>query len=445
MIQTIQFYLMRAFLYSLQWGAIIGGVMIVLAAIRHDYRQRKKLQNLTRRFPFNASGIVFGKTPWLLVCSPEESEGSVFVTGGSGSGKTTAILIPTLQNFCGSAFVIDISGDIEKAVKTPRKLVYNPENSDTVPYNPFAAIDATATIEDKNENLQQLSFVLIPSARSDSDVTVYYKGEARKLLQAALIGYYHAGLDFIPICKKIVALPYETLIADLSASENELAVRLVSGFKGINDRLLASIKSELDNSIMLFATNKNMERTIRRGSYAVSPQAIEEHSIYIVIDDIKLHLYAPILRLLTAQMLTHLAGRENGKGKNVLLCLDEFASLGKMDMLPALRKLRKKRTRTMLLTQSLADIDLIYGKDERRAMMDNFPYKVVLAATEYDTQEYFSKLAGEKTIYTEYGSPLQKRRIYPEEFGQLKDNLILFHPGGVTQLRKNYYFKKWIF
>ena len=46
----------------------------------------------------------------------------------------------------------------------------------------------------------------------------------------------------------------------------------------------------------------------------------------------------------------------------------------------------------------LADIDLIYGRAERMAMMNNFQFKVVLGVSDTDTQEYFAKLIGNKII-----------------------------------------------
>ena len=43
----------------------------------------------------------------------------------------------------------------------------------------------------------------------------------------------------------------------------------------------------------------------------------------------------------------------------ILFCLDEFASFGKLQITEALRKLRKRHIRIMVLTQSLADLDMI--------------------------------------------------------------------------------------
>jgi type IV secretory pathway TraG/TraD family ATPase VirD4 len=206
------------------------------------------------------------------------------------------------------------------------------------------------------------------------------------------------------------------------------------------------------DSIILFATNDKIARTVHRAETepALWPGTLERRSMYIIIDDVKLELYAPLLRLITAQCLEYLSMRPNGASPNILLCLDEFASLGKLDIIPALRKLRKKNVRLMILTQSLADLELIYGREERRAIMENVSYKAVMAASDTETQKYFSDLAGEietvRNTYSENGisqTEQREKRIFPEEFAKLGEKLVLFHPAGVHRLRKAFYFKRW--
>lgn len=105
----------------------------------------------------------------------------------------------------------------------------------------------------------------------------------------------------------------------------------------------------------------------------------------------------------------------------------------------------------MMLTQSMADIDLLYGRNERMAMMNNYRFKVVLGASDTDTQEYFAKLIGRQDIkrysksrnanrvtYTE--SDAKEWIIEPEELDRLKKDLVLLHPDGYMKLRKNYYY-----
>ena len=94
--------------------------------------KQKDMQVGTLRLPCSpnrAEGIIFGIDPACgrIVCSPSKSEGHVLVVGGSGTGKTSALLIPTLRRWQGTALVIDISGDIARNVTwIPGKVVIGP-------------------------------------------------------------------------------------------------------------------------------------------------------------------------------------------------------------------------------------------------------------------------------------------------------------------------------
>ena len=416
-------------------------------------RTKKNVKStLKRQSKKKAEGIVFGKKGWRLLCSPTSDEGHIAVFGGSGSGKTTALLIPTLRAWRGTAFVVDISGDISGEVQNRSKVIFDPENTGTIPYNVFYAVDNATDDDERHERLNQIAFAVLPDIPQSNDAGKYYRESARHMLQASLIAYYNAGLDFVGICKQVVGCSATLLISDISASNNEVAISLISGIVGIQENNLSGIKQEVDKAISLFATSKKIENALRRTKEAISPAVLEKRSLYIRVEDEKLEIFTPLIRLLMMQTLTHLSTRKNKANPPVLLCLDEFASFGKLEILPALRKLRKKNVRVMLLTQSLADIDLIYGKAERRAMLDNLSYKVVLSALETETQMYFSKLAGEKTVsrisvtkgergISESKTDVREPEIYPEEFGQLGDSLILFYHGGIERLKKNFFYK----
>ena len=79
----------------------------------------------------------------------------------------------------------------------------------------------------------------------------------------------------------------------------------------------------------------------------------------------------------------------------------------------------------------------------------NLSYKVILSATDTDTQEYFSKLCGRKTAtrrsITNSGtitdSECDVPAIEPAMLGNLHPKLLLICSGGFLFLRKNYYFK----
>lgn len=415
----------------------------------------KRKNQLKKASKKKAQGIIFGKQGFSLVYSPTQQEGHVAVFGGSGLGKTSALLIPTLRSWNGTSFTIDISGDICKNVDMQRKMIYEPANPNSIPYNIFGTIDQMDDEDDQNEALEEIAFLLMPDDERMSDTSKFFQVEGRKILTAALIAFYHIGMDFIPICEKIVRSSWKDLFQAIDETGYNKATQYINSFEGASEQNTAGCKQSCDIVLKLFATNEKVKKTIRRpraGEKDFIPARIENHNAFVVVEDSKLKIYAPLLHIITAQSLEYFSQRSNEKKHTILFCLDEFASLGKMEITDALRKLRKKRIRIMMLTQSMADIDLIYGRDERMAMMNNYRFKVVLGASDTDTQEYFAKLIGYQdtkkyskssnaNYTTRTESEVKAWAIEPAELDRLHKDLVLLHPDGYMRLKKNYYYK----
>lgn len=432
-------------------------VIFILILLYGDWKKKytKKENQLKTDPPKNAFGVIFGKKGGKVIYSPINSEGHIAVFGGSGLGKTTALLIPTLKSWKGTSFTIDISGDICKNVDIPKKMIYEPANSKSTPYNIFGTVDKLKSKEDKNEALEGLAYLFMPDDDKMADTAKFFNEEGRKILTASLIAFYHEGLDFIEICEKVVGSSWKDLFNAIDETECSKAKQYINSFAGTSEQNTAGCKQSCDKVLKLFGTTESIKRTIRRPrgkERCFTPSKLEKWNVFIVIDDSKLKLYAPLLHIITAQSMEFFSERANDAKKTILFCLDEFASLGKMEITEALRKLRKKHVRIMMLTQSMADVDLIYGRDERMAMMNNYKFKVVLGADDTDTQEYFAKLIGYKktkkqsisqnaksTTRTE--SEDKEWAVEPAELARLHPNLVLLHPDGYLKLKKNYYYK----
>lgn len=435
-------------------------IMLVVSAVRAYHKRFPRASRLQVLPDGRADGIVFGRAcPGVLVCSPSVAEGHVAVFGGSGLGKTSALLIPTLRAWTGAALTIDISGDICSNVPGD-KLVFAPLAPDnSCCYSPFYRIDLLEDMTDQDEALEQLAYLLMPRpVGQTSDSAAFFASEGRKILIAALLSGYHSGKDFVEICQNIVSLGWQDLFAEIDKAKYPLASVYINPFLGANEKNTAGCKQAVDEAVGLFARNRRVMAALHRpapGELCYTPLCLERQQVYIIVPDEALEQLAPLLHLLTAQALEYISMRPLDAKTPILLALDEFASLGHLDITPALRKARKRHTRIMVLTQSMADLDLIYGKDERASMMSNFAYKAVLGASDADTQEYFSKLIGmvetakesrtmsglsadSRTISTE-----QRYAVEPCSLANLGNSLILLHPGGYTRLHKAFYFKSY--
>lgn len=425
-------------------------------------RQLKELKKGTRK---KAHGIIFGKKGWKLVYSPEQAEGHVGVFASSGCGKTSALGVTSLRSWRGTSYTIDISGDICKnCPDMPHKLVYAPEKPDTTPYNIFAPIDDLNAIEDKNEALEQLAFLLMPEEPNMNDNARFFLVNGRKILTASFIGYYFQGMDFIEIAEKIVESSWQELFRDIDNTENIDAIRYINGFEGANEANTAGCKQSCDDALKLFATNGKIKRSIRRpkrGEKSVEPKMIEHSNIFVVVGEDKLNLYAQLMNVLTSQVFQYIGTRELQKDSpTILLFCDEFSSLKLSPeiILDAVRRFRKRRCRIMVLTQNTVDLNLLYGADATKAILSNLKYKVLLGGLgEPESQKYFASLIGYKdstkhstssnakqTTHTE--SEAKEWVIEPAELDrQGKDTVILIaadEPDGYLKLKKNYYFKR---
>ena len=434
-------------------------LMLIIFVITLAFSASKKAKGLKYAATNEAAkGIIFGKKYGLRIYSPATQEGHCCVFGGSGLGKTSALLIPSLRAWpSSSSFTIDISGDISANVDAPNKLVFEPGSDSSVPYDIFAAIDALTDRDDQDEALEQLAFLIMPDiANSNSDAADFYNREGRKILTASLIAFYHHGVDFVEICRTIISLSYKELFRQIDASNDQKAILFINGFEGSNEQNTSGCKQSCDAAIKLFATNERIRKNIRRPTVnekAFTPSTIANHNVFVIIPDEKLKLYAPLMHIIVAQSLEFFSSRPLSDRTQILFCIDEFASFGKLELTEALRKLRKRHIRIMVLTQSLADIDLIYGKDERKAMMNNFRFKVLLGADDTDTQDYFARLIGKKEVtkksyttseksYSNTTSSTMEWAIEPADLAHLGNHLILLHPDGFIKLRKNFYFKQ---
>lgn len=431
--------------------AIIAVAAVIVIGIICLLTQKDKivdaLVNSLKWMPrWTADGVVFGRRiPGRVLCSPSRDEGHVMVIGGSGLGKTSALLVPTVRAWKGTVFAIDISGDIASACKLPGQRVISPTPPTSV-YNVFAPVDAQLTTGDRYRALEKLAYQLIPDLPTTSDAGAYFQAESRRMLTGALIGYYDRGLDFIPICRKILRKSWDDLLNDLDALKNPRADAYISSYAGINEKTAAGIKQAVDAALHLYATDEKMARLLHRpspGKYAVDPTTIERCSVFVCIPKHEIDVYAPLMRLLTAQMLAYLSSRPNDRSKsNVLLALDEFGEIGAIDgVFSALAGLRKNRVRVMMLTQSLVQVDSIYSERRRIEMMDNIKYYCIMSARDPQQQLYCATLLGKRTRRYRDGRTEEVWRIPPERFGKLGNSLVVVHPNGYKRVRKNFWWR----
>lgn len=405
------------------------------------------------------SGVVLGKMKRQYLVMPEATDGHIMVIGGQGSGKSSTIGIPTLLNYDNSLFAIDIKGELSATCKNYRNKIkiFNPTDPQSPHYNPYEPLKHG----NKVQGAREIALSIIPIPPNEREP--YWKESAQNLMTACILHCYNQNLDFPSTCQYILSKPVKSMVDILKDSPVNEARMFVNQFVGADEKLLASIYSTLTNEIILFATDEDIMRALSYSNNVISPWDLEaRNDIFITISEDKIEQWKKFLNLIVNQFLKTFEKREDKAQNKILFMIDEFARLGKIEtVVNGLATLRSKGIHIMLLLQSLAQLDAIYGKDIRKVITDNCNYKVILNASDVDTQEYFSKLVGtedrEKTSNSVNSNDFnisknrgtsrtteEKRIIKPEEFAYL-ENPVVFTPKGFFRPNKVKWYEDKIF
>lgn len=412
----------------------------------------------------NIPGFIFGRKNGKKIILRNDEEGHIAVFGGTGSGKTSALVVPSLRNWNAPFFAIDISGDISKNVDVEKqeKIMLIPEDyKESSLYNIFYKVDKEGDEHRKRNVLENLVYLMIEIPEEVSDAQRYFLTTARKIFFASLLAFYDIGMGFTDICKTVYFNDLKSLIELIEATENELAIGYIKPLFKENEKNISGAKNQLNDKIKLFADDINMQVMIKRTSIIkrniFSSKDIENKKVFLNISDKMQEYYTPFIQIVTAQLLEYISGRMYDKksDKRILIVLDEFASIGYLSVISPFRKSRKNGANLCVLTQSLVDLDLVYSQNERKVILDNCKYIAVLNANDNSTREYFSNLIGKENIkqkstsQSKHGSSTntsiqRKYIIEPEYWKNLKDDIIIIHASGYLTLKKNFYYKEYI-
>jgi len=408
-------------------------------------------------------GIVFGKYKGLYVCRNLSLDGHVFLIGGSGSGKSSCLVIPSLlANPKANIFAVDIKGELSfKSTKYGGKhvLIFNPQDRNTCGYNAFYALSENSTSQQILEVMQNIAFSLISLPANVKDP--FWKTSTRNLLIGLLIYYYKQGtVDFIGIIDEILGRPVKESIDAVmnNAKPKSVEYRYIVQFKDMEDETLGGIAAEMNNHIVIFANDQDIRYAFKDNGRKVNPTMLEKGSIYLSIREEKLTSYYDVMQLIINQTLAQLEKRPEDSKKQIIFVIDELPrilSAGKIDrLLDGARTLRSKKVCLFFITQSTEALMSAFTENEVADLISNCPYIVVLSASSTKTQKsvcsWCGKYKARKQSWSGSGkdrnvsvSYEEKDIVEPSDLLTLPNTgeAILISPYGYSRIKKVPYYE----
>ena len=396
-------------------------------------------------------GFVFGRgTDGYFAIKPETQDGHIMVVGGVGTGKSTCIVMPTLRVWQARVFAIDIKGELSNYAKKYRFniKVFSPQDRNAYGYDPYAFLKGCNNIAQEMRAIVQCLIPLTPEIKDP-----FWIESAQDFLTGAMLYYYDLGHSFVDTLMQIQLSGAENLIEAIFNSDNNKARLYISSFVNMAEKTLSSVFATVSRAITPLVTDDDVVSALSR-SNTIEPVDLEYgYDVFLNVPEHLLRQWKNLLGLMVNQFLMFFERRnESHDMPPILFLLDEFPRLGKIPfIMDGLATLRSKKVSICLILQSLAQLDVIYGKDERRIISDTCAYKAILSATDPDTQDYFSKLVGtyekrKQTTTSAFINPMgnsksitteEKPIIKPADFATLRD-VVLLHPfeKGFTRVEK---------
>jgi type IV secretion system protein VirD4 len=327
------------------------------------------------------------------------------------SGKGVGLVIPTLLSWTGSAIIHDIKGENWQLTAGWRALfshclLLDPTDLQSARYNPLLEVRRGA---EEVRDVQNIADILVDpegafERRNHWDKTshsllvgailhVLYAEEEKTLARVACL-LSDPGRSFIATLRVMMTTPHlgtqvHPVVASaarelLNKSDNERSgvLSTAMSFLGLyRDPTVAAVTSACDWRIddLLHA-----ERPV---------------SLYLVVPPSDISRTKPLVRLILNQIgrrLTERLPSMDGRARQLLLMLDEFPALGRLDFFEtALAFMAGYGIRAFLIAQSLNQIEKAYG--EHNSILDNCHVRVAFATNDERTARRISDALGTAT------------------------------------------------
>jgi type IV secretion system protein VirD4 len=372
----------------------------------------------------------------------------------TGSGKGVGLVIPTLLSEPESVFVLDIKGENYAVTSGWRQkqannivLRFDPADEGSCSWNPLGEIGFGTS--NQISDAQNIAHMIIDS--DGKGLNDHWKRGAFSLLSGVIMhALYKAELvgrepcitdcadmltgtgDFaapaIPASDyeepRVLAGLFEEMKnvsfpgGDAAAKQAEFYIQSIGTSMGAKpEKEIGSIISAAELELALYRDPKIGKNTSRNDFKVVDLMDHDKPvSLYFIVDPNNLLRLRPLIRLLLTRIIAGLTGKMEffeGRSKTkhkheLLLMLDEFASLGKLDMFQsALAFIRGYGIKAYIIIQDIQQLYDSYGQNQ--SITSNCHIRIAYAPTELKTAEMLSKMCGVTTVINEQVSVSGKR------------------------------------
>jgi type IV secretion system protein VirD4 len=403
--------------------AVSGGFLAIAAAIFMSIIRAREARNVatygSARWAedreiraaglLGPDGVVLGRydRDYLRHDGPEH----VLCFAPTRSGKGVGLVVPTLLTWPASAIVHDIKGEnwtltAGFRAKHGRVLLFDPTNAGSSAYNPLLEVRQG---EWEVRDVQNIADILVDPEGS-LDRRNHWEKTSHSLLVGAILHVLYAEKDkTLAGVANFLSDPRRPVEATLRAMMDTPHL----GEAGVHPVIASSArellnKSENERSGVLSTAmsflglyrDPVVARVTARCDWRIADLVGSRQpvTLYLVVPPSDINRTKPLIRLILNQIGRRLTEEltTSGKHHRLLLMLDEFPALGRLDFFEsALAFMAGYGIKGFLIAQSLNQIERAYGPNN--AILDNCHVRVSFATNDERTAKRVSDALGTAT------------------------------------------------
>jgi type IV secretion system protein VirD4 len=354
-------------------------------------------------------GVVLGKLrrAYLRHDGPEH----VLCFAPTRSGKGVGLVVPSLLTWPGSAIVHDIKGENWQLTAGFRAkhgcvLLFDPTNPKSAAYNPLLEVRRG---DSEVRDAQNVADVLVDPEGS-LEKRNHWEKTSHSLLMGAILHVLYAEPDkslagvatFLSDPKR----PIDTILTAMMATPHLGDARPHPVVASIARELMNKSPNERSGVLSTAMSCLGLYRdpviaqVTRRCDWRIADLITDARptTLYLVVPPSDISRTKPLIRLILNQIGRRLTedARANDRGRRLLMMLDEFPALGRLDFFEStLAFMASYRLKAFLIAQSLNQIEKAYGPNN--SILDNCHVRVCFATNDERTAKRVSDALGTAT------------------------------------------------
>ena len=355
------------------------------------------------------AGVILGRLghDYLRHDGPEH----VLCFAPTRSGKGVGLVVPTLLAWPESCIVHDIKGENWKLTagfraRHGKVLLFDPTNSASAAYNPLLEVRRG---EWEVRDVQNVADVLVDPEGS-LEKRNHWEKTSHALLVGAILHVLYAEPDktlagvaaFLSDPRRPIATTLRAMMTTPHLGEAGVHPVVASAARELLNKSENERSGVLSTAMSFLGLYRDpvVAQVTRRCDWRIADlvNGRQATSLYLVVPPSDISRTKPLIRLILNQIGRRLTEEldPTGNRHRVLLMLDEFPALGRLDFFEsALAFMAGYGLKAFLIAQSLNQIEKAYGQNN--AILDNCHVRVSFATNDERTAKRISDALGTAT------------------------------------------------